>query len=194
MPNATSYVLTYTIPSGVKGMPGITITKVLTGAELVAATDGTAVTYKIEGLKSSTTYKVSIFAQNASGTTTKAVTATVKTLKIAAPIKLASDKNAKPTVSSINLTWSPPKGGLGDDANGYIVEVWAPPASKGAAPELVQVIWVDKNVTSTEIKDLEKKTKYTFRLTYSTGSGLDGAVLDRSIESAVASKVISTAK
>ena len=58
----------------------------------------------------------------------------------------------------------------------------------------VQVIWVDKDTTSLEIKDLEKKTKYTFRLTYTTGSGLDDVVLDRGIESAVVSKVITTAK
>ena len=192
--NATSYVLTYTIPSGVKGVPGTTITKVLTGEELANATND-KVTYKIEGLKSSTTYKVSIFAQNASGTTTKTVSVKVKTLKIAAPTKLASSKTVKPTVSTINLTWQPPKKGFGvDGVNGYIVEVWAPPASKGVEPELVQVVWVDKDTTSLEIKDLEKKTKYTVRLTYTTGSGLDGLVLDRGIESAVANKVITTAK
>jgi len=99
----------------------------------------------------------------------------------------------KPTVDTINLTWSPPKKGI-DNANGYIVEVWAPPANKGAAPTLVDVIWVDKNTTSLDVKALKAKTKYTFRLTTSTGSGIDGLVLDRGIESAVASKVISTAK
>jgi hypothetical protein len=187
--NATSYVLTYTIPSGMKGVPGITISKILTGNELAAATNVGMVTYTIAGLKSSTSYKVSIVAQNASGTTTKAVTATVKTLKIAAPTKLASSN----TVSSINLTWQPPKTGLGN-ANGYIIEVWAPPVIKGTAPQLVQVMWVAKDSTSKEIKDLNRATKYTFRLTTSTGNGIESLVLDRGIESTVASKTISTAK
>jgi hypothetical protein len=189
VPGATSYVITYTIPSGVKGVPGTTISKVLTGE----AASGGMITYTIEGLKSSLSYKVSIVAQNASGTTTKAVTVTAKTLKVAAPTKLASNKSAN-THSSILLTWQPPKTGLGN-AKGYVIEVWAPAASKGAVPELVQVLWADGSEFSKEVKDLQGgATKYTFRLTTSTGSGLEGFVVDRGIESAVASKVISTAK
>jgi hypothetical protein len=187
--DATSYIIAYTIPSGMKGVPGITVSKVLTGNELATATNVGMVTYRIEGLKSSASYKVSIVAKNSSGTTTKAATATVKTLKVDAPTKLASSKAVKPTGDTVNLTWSPPKSGIGS-ANGYIVEVWAPPASKGAVPQLIQVIWVDKGSTSQEIKDLNRATKYTFRLTTSTGSSIE----DRGIESAVANKVISTAK
>jgi hypothetical protein len=179
--NATSYVITYTIPSGVKGVPGTTISKVLTGDELTAATNGTMVTYQIEGLKSGTSYKVSIVAKNASGTTTKAATAKVKTVKVAA-IKKVSVVNAKTktTISSITLKVQAGIVPVGFGAvEGYIVQVYAPKLKGMTEPPLIKTEFFTKAELESgqAINGLQASTKYTF-VVAATNSSKEDALMD----------------
>jgi hypothetical protein len=205
VPNATAYVITYTIPSGMKGVSDTTVSKVLTGNELVAATSGTMVTHKIEGLKSSVSYKVSIVAKSATGTTTKAAAVTVKT--VAAPaIKKVSvvDAKTKTTISSITLKVQAGTvpAGFGD-VGGYIVQVYASKLKGMTEPPLVKTVFFTRAeleaATGQVIGGLAASTKYTFVVMATdkdeTGALMtDGTIRDGQKLSAVKSIAASTAK
>ena len=179
--DATSYVITYTIPSGVKGVPGTRISETFTPDDNTIS--GTTLTYKIEGLKQGTSYRISIVAQSEGGMATKAVTVTARTVNITGATKLGASKAAgeRTTISSITLTWK-----AATAATGYIIEVWAPPKTKGAVPELIRVV-EPSEITGTkyQVTDLQASTKYTFRVIGITEEGT---------ETAVVRKVLSTAK
>jgi len=186
--HAISYVITYTIPSGMKGVRGTTISKVLTGEELIAATseDGKMILCTIDGLKSSASYKISIVANNASGTTTKAVSTTVKTTKVSA-IKKVSVVNARTntTISSITLKVTPGTGTLPSDftVGGYIVQVFAPKPKSG---EWLPVVTVAYNKNELEagqaIEGLLASTKYTFVVMATNFSQADALMDDNAIK------------
>ena len=183
----TTYIVTYTIPSGIKGIPGTVVQDIVTLTSDTAGTttgngvvtvSGTTITYKIDGLVAGATYKVSIVGQNDAGATTKAVSVSQKATKLAAaPKKFVAD--GKPTIDSVKLKWDAASG-----AAGYVIEVWSP-KTKTEAAKLVQVIEVGA-VTGTTINDLKAGTKYTFAVKAVDATGKD--------LTAFASKAISTAK
>jgi hypothetical protein len=186
-----SYVITYTVPSGMKGVPGTTVQLVIPKAmieaggtipspfgdcNLVAA--GGNLTLTINGLRASASYKVSIVAKDAGGYTTKAVNATVKTAAVAPVKKLTVDK-AKTTASSVAFSIAN-GGSVASDfgtVGGYIVHVYRPAvkAAGETAPQLVQTLFTS-GVSPVDIAGLRAKTKYTIVVTATDADNLDDAL------------------
>jgi hypothetical protein len=173
----TSFIVTYTIPSGISGVPGTVVQDIVdvsdpenvkvnnqdVPTDIAKVVRGTTVEYTIHGLVAGTTYKVSIVGQDtATGAVTKAVAVTQKTQKLPtkAPLKFAAV--GKPTITSVKLQWNDITT-LPADAY-YVIEVWSP-KTKTAAPKLVQTINVeadDKATVGTTVNGLLANTKYTF--------------------------------
>jgi hypothetical protein len=176
----TTYVLTYKIPSGIKGIAGTTI------SEVVVASSSGVFAHTINKLKQGTNYKITIVAQYANtGAAAKAVVIAAKTLKYHAVKGVKA--STPPTISSIALTWSASTLSM---TNGYVIEVWSP-KTKSEPAKIVQTLFVSKTEETTkEIRNLKASTKYTFKVIAITGNSAE----NRCTESAVASKTISTAR
>jgi hypothetical protein len=193
MPTADvdSYVITYTVPSGMKGVPGTMVQLVIpksmlaTGdhkiaspfgdCDLAVGSDG-KLTLAINGLRASASYKVSIAAKDAGGFTTKAVSATVKTAAVAPIKKLTVDKTKTKTDSvGFSITGSDP--GAGFAVGGYIIQVYGPAAVKGAGPKLEQTLYSSGTSPVVDIIGLQPKTKYTIVVTATTADAQDKAIM-----------------
>lgn len=185
----TVYVITYTIPSGISGIAGTTISEVVKIEAQTTEKPGDVrpgFVYTIDGLKQGTYYKISIAAKNAdTGAAADAISLLTMTAKILGPTRLAASKvpGEKTTISSITLTWMAPAKGY---VSGYRIEVWAPAKTQGTEPTLVRVI-EPSEITGTKylVTGLQASTKYMFRVIGMTVGG---------IETAAASKVVSTAR
>jgi hypothetical protein len=163
----------------VKGVPGTKISEVFKPEGDLSV--GSLLTYKIEGLKQGTSYKITIVATSEGGMATKAVAVTAKTVKVAGATKLAVERGTKATISSVKLQWK-----AAPTVTGYMIEIWEPAKAKGAEPKLIRVI-EPPEITGTkyEVTGLMAQTKYTFRVVGITADG---------VATTVVSKVISTAK
>ena len=210
----TMFIVTYTIPSGIKGIQGTVVQDIVdisgekakvngkevntcragSGVEtfiVMVGNSGKFITYNIEGLVSGATYKVSIVGVNVNGAVTKTATITQRTLKepTKAPAKLKAE--GKPSIDSVKLTWNATSG-----ADKYIIQVWSP-KTKTDTPKLVRYIEISAaeyaSVTSGGISNgwtisgLMAGTKYTLAVK-AEKTGTSGFV------TVFASKVISTAK
>jgi hypothetical protein len=188
-----SYVVTYLVPSGLKGVPGTTVQLVITKSmleagnytvdspfgecSLVVDSNG-KLTLAINGLRASASYKLSIVAKDAGGFTTKAMNATVKTAAVAPVKKLVVDK-AKTTANSVGFSIQ--TGGKVDDpsfvARGYIVQVYAPAIGTPKVPQLVQTLYTT-GTGSIDIAGLQAKTKYTIVVTATDADMQDKAIME----------------
>jgi hypothetical protein len=214
--NEASYIVTYTIPSGIKGVPGKVVQDVVRvaydgtywdvvceegGASI--SEDGKVITYKAYGLPPGTSCKLTIVGQNtATGAVTKAISLSQKTLnaKVKAPAGLKAAE--KPSIDTVKLTWK-----ALPDADGYYIEVWSP-KTKTDAPQRVTGKWMSAAeyaaATSGGIangwtfKGLTAGTEYTFAvLAEKSPSGYDwdtNTFTDPGYETAFACKAIATAK
>ena len=207
MGTLTTYILTYTIPSGIKGVPGIVVQDIvdisgtaeggsgkvkLNGVEVeddvIKVVEGSAIAYKISNLAAGATYKVSIVGQNSDtgATSKKAITVSQKTEKLnngKAPKSLAAAKTDI-KINGLKLKWAAPSPAP-SGAVGYIVQVWAP-KTKTEAPKLVQEVRVSGTEATIIGLPLAGGTKYIFAV---KAVDTAGAAL-----TAFAAKAIATAK
>ncbi|MDR0327333.1 MAG: fibronectin type III domain-containing protein [Planctomycetaceae bacterium] len=166
------YIVSYTIPSSIKGVPGTVMSHVVSNSSTPSII--------LTGLKPGVSYKVSVVAQNKeTGMVNAAKTKTVKTTKVTGPTKLATAAGKKPLISSIELQWK-----AAPVAVAQKIEVWVP--VKGGAPKLIQTISLAASATSYNVENLEAGTKYTFRV---VGVNEKGEEVTAAI-----SKAITTAK
>ncbi|MBQ4068335.1 MAG: type I pullulanase [Lachnospiraceae bacterium] len=115
-------------------------------------TSNKTVSYKVTGLKASTSYKFRIRAYKTSGSTkvySAYVNKTTKTL----PSNVKSFKAAKKTAKTITLKWT-----KNTSADGYVIQ-----QKKGKKWKTIKTI-TKKKTTSFKVTKLKKNTKYQFRI------------------------------
>jgi hypothetical protein len=152
--------------------------------DLVVA--GGRLTLTINGLRASTSYKVSIVAKDAGGFTTKAMNATVKTAAVA-PIKKIVVNKTMTTVNSVGFRITDGgkvEGGFGT-VGGYIVQVYGPKPKGGVQPILKTLYFQGESLKTDKVFnkdllgfDLLAKTKYTFVVTATTATSEGAALMD----------------
>jgi hypothetical protein len=190
-----SYVVTYTVPSGLKGVPGTTVQLVIpksaitTGGPIASpfgecnlVVEGGRLTLTINGLRASASYKVSIVAKDAGGFTTKAMNATVKTAAVA-PIKKLIVNKAKTTTTaaefSIQLGGNHHAWASTFAIGGYIIQVYRPAvkAVGEVGPQLVQTLY-SSGTDPIDLAGLRAATKYTVVVTATTATSAGEALMD----------------
>ncbi|MBE5927122.1 MAG: hypothetical protein E7270_09195, partial [Lachnospiraceae bacterium] len=115
-------------------------------------TSNKTVSYKVTGLKASTSYKFRIRAYKTSGSTkvySAYVNKTTKTL----PSNVKSFKATKKTAKTITLKWT-----KNTSADGYVIQ-----QKKGKKWKTIKTI-TKKKTTSFKVTKLKKNTKYQFRI------------------------------
>jgi hypothetical protein len=190
-----TYVITYTVPSGLKGVAGTTVQLVIPKGAITAGgsiespfgpcnlvAEGGRLTLTINGLRASASYKVSIVAKDAGGFTTKAMNTTVKTAAVAPINKLVVNK-AKTTANAAEFSillggnhhaWSSVFA-----IGGYIVQVYRPAvkAVGEVGPQLVQTLY-SSGTGPIDLVGLRAATKYTVVVTATTATSAGEALMD----------------
>ena len=190
-----TYIITYTMPSGIRGVPGTVVQEVVRAIREGEGTNvdaNSVLTHTITGLRQNTSYRFSIVGVNENGNATRAVTVTQRTDRAEtwrAPSGLRTEQGTRPTINSVKLAWNSVL-----NADKYIVQVWSS-ATRTSAAALVQNITIERvgnapPETTLEVKNLIAGTRYIFAVQAVKDTGTDA----EKFETAFASRAISTAR